>query len=295
MRTANETYVAIIIFLLILLIVLFIPYYGTSVLDENSYGHWRFTRGNCDNGTRTNIYECIPNPLTQRGCLPLDSTDKNQTFDIQVVKENCVNQINSSIWQLVDTQECQLDPLSPFPDTPTVKSTFQCNKTSFPSGINACEYLGFAFYGGAFGNGEIPTWTVANVGDQYSTYASCTLPGEDDYSGNWVIITPGTYNQGPLNTLIPEDQVSYQVTTPDQQIYLTRSECVINPENTIFDSLKEGIMDNPVACLSDNYVYIPEDQEVPEAPPINGFKGCLTYQEEPNREIACRYIPLQFP
>lgn len=295
--SAAEIYTVVILFLLTVLIVLIVPEYGSSgAINDESYGFWRTYKTKCvattpsgPNGTRSVVKECIPNQITNRGCL----LDGDQTFTIQVEHEECSVQPLSSKWDLVEISECIIHPSSPFPNIPTIKRDYECATTGINGGLNGCEKFEYTFYGGAEGDGEIPTWNLSSIGDSYSVYTPCINSSSADYSGQWVMLNQSTFNSLDKNVPLDATDIKYRTGPNSIQTYLTDNRCLVNDPSPDYylNSLKEGTFNNPVGCLADNLLYLPSDQNNPTAPPTADFFGCDPYANDPSRQSVCRFLP----
>lgn len=220
-----ETFLVIIIFLVALCIILFIPNYQAA--SNKGFGEWRLRNtGVCENLKRTDIWECIPNSITSRGCLLKDLSfetlpNHTQVWSMILREEDCIQQINSSRWEKIDTSPCEIHQNSPFPDENTIKLTYECVSTGIKGGLNACEYFDYTFYGGALGTGTIPTWTLANVGESYNYYLPC-------------------------KSVLTEQKI--EVDGKPSITYTSLNDCLVSNNQTLNDSLREGMTDKGGLC-----------------------------------------------
>lgn len=167
----------LVIIALIIVIVIPISY------PHQAYGSYRLASDRCiangdhcaDGGTRTIIYDCIPNPTTGQPCLH----NGKLTFDSIITTEPCNVQCYSSKWVLTETT-CQGNNLM---------DVYQCQRHD-PTGVNDCGIIDKIPYD----NGYIKQYVIKGIGSTKTKLNKVNGCNSVIPEGKWVYV-------GPKNTI----------------------------------------------------------------------------------------------
>lgn len=248
----NNLHIFIIIIIIVLFIIYFIYLYDNNITnqfgkyDDIIIGQCVSTTGLCtDKGIRHNIQNCIPNPITGKGCILNNGT---QSFDSLIYTESCNITCYSAVWQKISNNEVCIPPADP--DNPNISPaltgqclprlsntntkylgrktlTYQCVQHD-PTGPNNCTNVFLENIVGPTGvTGLLPLLKTYNIGDTIDIIENCDPIISNPICGNWTICN-----------------------TNDN--YIFSPNCVVSGGNITINLYKEGLLYNTSGCQLEN-------------------------------------------
>ena len=261
----------IVLLLIIAVVILYAVFRDTfrPTSDFGQYGpeiksNCTNSTGNCnDPGTLTVTQNCIPHPVTGRGC---QGKDGKQTFSPLTYTETCKLACQSSYWNPLPTSTMCIPPgidtpgLNPSPDCdfslPSLPSCIppgivgkrrtylQCTPND-ENGTNSCIRTESSLYTSPAGDtGLMPRSVLYPPGEVITINEPCT-----DFAiptcGDWSFVQPEQQSVVPVTPSMFIAPCTFNLFMPPIE------ECIVNDSgmNGGFDVLSDGWITTPMSCV----------------------------------------------